>query len=124
MHPKLVAIAGPWRGASFLLPEGAHLVGRDGESQIRLDESAVSRRHCEITRAGNRCTVRDLGSHNSTLLNGKPITEAHLTPDDEIQIGASTFLFVVSEVAELRPEDSVYLVSLLSKLASGRAGSD
>jgi transcriptional regulator with GAF, ATPase, and Fis domain len=109
MNPKLVAIAGPWRGTSFSLPEGAHIVGREADTQIRLDESAVSRRHCEIFRSGNRCVVRDLGSRNRTFVNGKPVTEMEIALGDEIEIGASTFLFTASEAAELLPEDSVYL---------------
>ena len=109
MNPKLVAIAGPWKGAFFLLSEGTHVVGREPDSQIRLDESAVSRRHCEIVRAGSRCTVRDLGSRNCTFVNGKAVTETEIALGDEVEIGASTFLLTASETVELRPEDSVYL---------------
>src|SRR5204863_4879654 len=111
MNPKLVAIAGPWRGSSFTLAEGTHIVGREPDSQIRLDESAVSRRHCEICRAGNRCTVRDLGSRNHTFVNGKAVSEMALSLGDQVEIGASTFLLAASEAAELRPEDSVYLLA-------------
>src|SRR5712691_5823076 len=114
MNPKLVAITGPWRGSSFPLAEGTHIVGREPDSQIRLDESAVSRRHCEILRAGNRCSVRDLGSRNHTFVNGKPVTEIDIAPGDEIEIGSSTFLFAASEAAELSPEDSVYLLAVKS----------
>src|SRR3989442_1173698 len=68
VQSKLVAIAGPWKGSSFPLAEGTHIVGREFESAIQLDEVAVSRRHCSITRAGDRCTVSDLGSHNGTFV--------------------------------------------------------
>jgi pSer/pThr/pTyr-binding forkhead associated (FHA) protein len=71
-------------------------VGREPESHISLDESAVSRRHCEIVRAGDRCTVRDLGSHNHTFVNGEAVTAAEILPGDKIEIGASTFLLVAS----------------------------
>ncbi len=118
MHPKLVAVAGPWKGKSFPLAEETNVVGREPESHICLDESAVSRRHCEIARAGDRCTVRDLGSHNHTYVNGAAVTAAEILPGDKIEIGASTFLLVASgdlavrqddDSVELRPEDSVYL---------------
>jgi transcriptional regulator with GAF, ATPase, and Fis domain len=118
MHPKLVAVAGPWKGKSFPLAEETNVVGREPESHICLDESAVSRRHCEIARSGDRCTVRDLGSHNHTYVNGAAVTAAEILPGDKIEIGASTFLLVASgdltvqqddDSIELRPEDSVYL---------------
>ena len=97
MNPKLVAIAGPWTGSSFALAEGTHVVGREPDSQIRLDESAVSRRHCEIVRSGNHCTIRDLGSRNHTFVNGNAVTETEIAPGDEVEIGASIFLFAASE---------------------------
>jgi transcriptional regulator with GAF, ATPase, and Fis domain len=109
MHPKLVAIAGPWKGSSFPLAEGTHFVGREFESAIQLDEVAVSRRHCSITRAGDRCTVRDLGSHNGTFVNGSAVKEADMAPGDEIHIGSSRFVLLAP--GELRPEDSIYLSS-------------
>src|SRR5262245_8583772 len=111
MNPKLIAIAGPWSGSSFPLAEGAHVVGRDPDSQIRLDESAVSRRHCEIVRSANRFTIRDLGSRNHTFVNGNAITETEIGPGDEVEIGASLFVVAASESSELRPEDSVYLLA-------------
>src|SRR2546427_6429111 len=69
MQPKLVAIAGPWKGLSYPLADGTHIVGRESESDIQLDEAAVSRRHCVIERCGDRCTVRDLKSRNGTFVN-------------------------------------------------------
>ena len=118
MHPKLLAVAGPWKGKSFPLAQEINLVGRDPESQICLDESAVSRRHCEIARTADRCTVRDLGSHNHTYVNGEVVASAEILPGDKLEIGASTFLLVAAgdlavrqddDTVELRPEDSVYL---------------
>jgi transcriptional regulator with GAF, ATPase, and Fis domain len=120
MQQRLVAIAGPWKGKWFLLAQGVNVVGREPESHICLDESAVSRRHCEIARAGDRCTVRDLGSHNHTYVNGEVISTAEISPGDRIEIGASTFLLgapgdlagtAAGDGVELRPEDSVYLAA-------------
>jgi pSer/pThr/pTyr-binding forkhead associated (FHA) protein len=96
MHPKLVAVAGPWKGKSFPLAAETNVVGREPDSHICLDESAVSRRHCEIARAGDRCTVRDLGSHNHTYVNGAAVTKAEIVPGDKLEIGASTFLLVAA----------------------------
>jgi Nif-specific regulatory protein len=106
---RLIAIAGPWRGSSFALPEGTHVIGREPDCQIWLDETAVSRRHCEIVRDGNGCTLRDLGSRNRIFVNGAVVREAEIGPGDEISVGASKFLLAVSEGAELKPEESLYL---------------
>ncbi|OGQ06577.1 MAG: hypothetical protein A3G32_01635 [Deltaproteobacteria bacterium RIFCSPLOWO2_12_FULL_40_28] len=49
------------------------LIGRSHQCDIRLDETAVSRRHAEIVRIKNDYFLVDLKSGNGTLLNQKKI---------------------------------------------------
>src|SRR6188768_1136763 len=73
--------------AAFPLGAGAAVIGRDASADIVLPVSAVSRRHAEVTRAGDDYVVRDLGSRNGVLVNGHPVSEAVLEPLDELRIG-------------------------------------
>jgi transcriptional regulator with GAF, ATPase, and Fis domain len=119
MRIKLLAVSGPWKGTSFPLAESVNIVGREPNSHVCLDESAVSRRHCEISFAGDSCTLRDLGSHNHTFVNGKAITKAEIRPGDRIEIGSSAFVLAApgdlppreDDSVEMKPEDSMYLSS-------------
>src|SRR3989442_5464634 len=114
MQPKLVAIAGPWKGLSYPLADGTHIVGRELESDIQLDEAAVSRRHCVIERCGDRCTVRDLKSRNGTFVNASEVTDAEVRPGDKIRVGGSTFVLVAAAF----PEPHVQAASQVSALQS------
>ena len=75
-------------------------LGRDGNCQVRFDESfaTVSRRHAAIVREGDRWKLVQLSKTNSTFLNGRPVdTEWYLENGDEIQlsIGGPRLGFIV-----------------------------
>src|SRR3982750_1385390 len=78
------------------------IVGRAKEAQIFLDSRTISRRHAELNcDPFGRWWVRDLGSHNGTLVNGARVTEKILNPGDSIQVGE--FTMAVSSVEDTRP---------------------
>jgi pSer/pThr/pTyr-binding forkhead associated (FHA) protein len=58
---------------SFALSGDHALVGRDPESDICLEDEAVSWNHLEITRRGGVLMAADLDSRNGTALNGEPL---------------------------------------------------
>jgi len=100
VNPKLIAVDGPLKGASFLLgPLGADEVwiGRDTTSHIHLSDPMVSRKHCRIRREGDGWNLRDEKSSNGTLVNDLPVRERRLSNGDFIRIGDSQFLVVLSE---------------------------
>ena len=75
-------------------------IGRDGNCQVRFDESfsTVSRRHAAIIKDGDRWKLVQLSKTNSTFLNGRPVdTEWYLQNGDEIQlsIGGPKIGFIV-----------------------------
>lgn len=105
--PYLVIIDGPRRGRRYPLEEGSAVVGRAPGSNILLDDQSVSRRHCEVQRAGDQLTIQDLGSKNGTLVNqalaGESVRVGH---GDLLQIGIYTLRVISREVApdeELAP---------------------
>lgn len=69
--------------------EGQDLViGRARDAQIFLDSRTISRRHAQFScDPFGRWWIRDLGSHNGTLVNGNRVTEHMLKPGDHVQIG-------------------------------------
>jgi transcriptional regulator with GAF, ATPase, and Fis domain len=96
----LTAITGPLAGATFSI-EGSELsIGRSEDNTVSIDDRAVSRKHCVIECVDGRYRLRDLGSHNLTYINNLPVSEQWLQHRDEIRVGRSTFLFLVSEDGE------------------------
>lgn len=138
MALTLVAISGPLKGSQVPLAGGAFVVGRSAECNLSIEDKALSRRHFEIVLLDDgQLTVEDLGSHNSTYLNGEPLPPAPrpLCLGDEVKAGKS--VFVVSRAgeegdsvrpegntAELRLEDSSYWATNSSLASNERSTRD
>jgi hypothetical protein len=67
-------------------------LGRGTEVDIRIDDPGVSRRHAEIV-LGTDVTIRDLGSTNGTLVNGRMISSVVLEDGARIQMGTTTLTY-------------------------------
>jgi hypothetical protein len=67
-------------------------LGRGTDVDIRIDDPGVSRHHAEIT-LGTDVTLRDLGSTNGTLVNGRMVATAVLTDGSRIQLGTTTLTY-------------------------------
>ena len=66
---------------------GRVIVGRARDVDFRVDDPNVSRRHAAIYWADGGIVVEDLDSTNGTLVNGYPVTNPVLRPDDVLVIG-------------------------------------
>ena len=81
------------------------IIGRGKESQIFLDSRTISRRHAEmVLDPFGRWWIRDLGSHNGTLVNGNRVSEHLLKHGDLIQVGE--FSISMNSIEESRPSMS------------------
>ncbi len=69
-------------------------IGRLESNDISIKDSGVSRVHAEIRADENGFFLKDLGSTNGTLLNGKRIIESELEDGDVIVVGATTIKFL------------------------------
>jgi transcriptional regulator with GAF, ATPase, and Fis domain len=87
----LVAESGPLRGQSIEIREGETGIGRDPKNEVAILDSALSRQHCVVVRMGSRILLRDSGSRNQTLVNGKSAHETVLKEGDTIRAGSSEF---------------------------------
>lgn len=117
MNPKLVAIAGPLRGTTFLVYEEEIAVGRDLSNQLLIDDRSVSRMHCRIKLEGDYWRISDLDSHNGTFVNDIPVNEHCLVHGDRVKIGSSLFVFLLNDSQTGPPPNGVQIVedSLLTK---------
>ena len=75
-------------------------IGRSASNDIPLASSTISRHHAEILREGDQHFLRDMGSGNGTLLNGKripPKDKVLLRSGDVFQIETYALGFDLSE---------------------------
>jgi Nif-specific regulatory protein len=94
-EPHLLALSGQVKGQRFVLA-GDFPIGRNVAS-VPLNDMSVSRQHCVIRKQDIGFVLMDLGSHNGTFVNGQPVSERLLEHGDQILIGDSEFLFVLSD---------------------------
>ncbi|RMG12843.1 MAG: FHA domain-containing protein [Planctomycetota bacterium] len=71
-----------------LRPGKPFSIGRSKERDLTIPSQRVSRQHAEIVWKQGRAVLRDLGSQNGTLVNGKRIKGEHSLRDgDELEFG-------------------------------------
>ncbi|TSA22629.1 MAG: FHA domain-containing protein [Actinomycetales bacterium] len=92
-----ISLAGPGKGARFLLNSDCVTIGRESSSEIFLDDVTVSRKHCQVlrTRSGSSTTfeIEDLKSLNGTYVNAISKVKTSLNHGDEVQVGKYRLTF-------------------------------
>ena len=89
MPYQLVVVRGRAATQALKLGNGVTTVGRQEDCQLRIRSSQVSRKHCQLFEKKGLLIVKDLGSSNGTLVNGKKVDDqCVLEPGDELTIGA------------------------------------
>jgi len=83
----LEILDGDRAGEVVAIPDRPLRIGRKPGNDLVLADEKTSGSHAEIVLEGDRCILRDLGSTNGTLLDGKRVTELLLTPGDVVTFG-------------------------------------
>jgi DNA-binding NtrC family response regulator len=90
---KLLVVSGPLQGREYVIDRDVFSIGSDAHNHLAVDDSTVSRRHCEIRLVEGGYRIRDLGSTNGTRVQGIKVTEAFLEPGTEFQLGRTRLVF-------------------------------
>ena len=77
---------------SYPLLQPVTRLGRSTDSDIRIDDPAASRHHCEVV-LGQPVMLRDLNSTNGTFVADRKISELPLVDGTTIRIGSTEFTF-------------------------------
>jgi pSer/pThr/pTyr-binding forkhead associated (FHA) protein len=83
--------------------ESSAVVGRAPDADLQLNFPTVSKKHMRLFETNGIWVVEDLGSANSTYVNGERITRKELSAGDYIRLDAYTLVFFVN-VPPLLPE--------------------
>jgi hypothetical protein len=67
--------------------QGRVIIGRAREADFRIDNPDVSRRHAALYWSNGKIVLEDLGSTNGTMVNGYPISNTVISPNDVVVIG-------------------------------------
>lgn len=76
------------QGQVHQLSQGTTVFGRSANNaDIVIDDPGMSRRHFEITVAGDQAVATDLGSTNGTHMSGRPISSVSLSEGSVLTAG-------------------------------------
>lgn len=93
VHKKteLEVLSGPMDGSVYKIVEDSVIIGREKDQDIALPlDILVSRTHARLTFKDGKHWLKDLGSMNGTMLDGKLLTEETVLPPGSIfKIGLS-----------------------------------
>jgi len=86
--PMLIIYDGELEGQRWVIDKEQMIIGRGTSCDIVLPERQVSRQHAQIERDNVGYLLRDLGSKNSTCVNGEEVRDKpyRLKDGDEIQL--------------------------------------
>jgi len=91
VEPEVVTL--DENGTRHEIDKGSVVIGRSKDSDIRLADPNVSRRHAELRQEGTAYWIIDLGSTNGLTVNGRRQKRAKLENDDRITIGSTDLVF-------------------------------
>jgi pSer/pThr/pTyr-binding forkhead associated (FHA) protein len=106
MKVQLVVVRGKPEGKVIPLVGPTFKIGRGETCHLRPNSEQVSREHAEFTLSGETINVRDLGSRNGTLVNGKALTSdaCRLKDQDLVQVGPLTFAVTILDAVKAAPK--------------------
>ena len=73
------------------------VIGRGSFSDLKFNDSSISRRHLLFRYSQGKWFVQDLGSSSGTYVNGKRVEGIKLDPGDHIAFGSNVFTFLVDK---------------------------
>ena len=104
MKAQLVVVQGKPEGKVIPLVGPSFKIGRGESCHLRPNSDRVSREHAEFIQKPDGLSVRDLGSRNGTLVNGKAVplgSICKLNDRDLVQVGPLTFAVAILSEAKV-----------------------
>lgn len=83
----LVVTEGESPGQRIAIGAAPIVIGRSVGVDLQVRDPAVSRHHCVVWRAADRCWVRDLGSTNQTRVNNRCSLVTEIFEGDVLVVG-------------------------------------
>ena len=104
MSARIEVVSGPLAGKAFPVRGATFSIGREAGNDLVLEDGTVSRRHVLIVPDASGAAVRDLGSRNGILLDGKPAREGRLAHGESFSVGRIACRFLLDAPPPKSPE--------------------
>jgi len=88
VYPCLITLTGHDAGRVYRLGSYEMLIGRGEQSDIKIHEATVSRKHARLIKASDGVEIFDLRSSNGLTVNGERVQRQFLQDQDIIGLGS------------------------------------
>ncbi len=124
MMYRLIVLNGALTGHRVTIPKTALVIGRGPDCDFSVPDEEMGIKHAILEHRAEGLFVRDLGTMNRILLNGREVREARLKHGDEIELGQTRFMVqalvqaeVASRKARRRARQTAFIAIVLLLLA-------
>jgi len=100
---KLLVLNGAQQGREAMVNKDLFTIGSGSHNDLVLEDSTISKRHCEIALDTDGYQIRDLGSTNGTIVQGVRVASAMLESGVELQIGKTRLVFCPVQTSAVIP---------------------
>ena len=97
----LQMVKGTEEGKSFPITNKTMTIGRAVGCDIKVADTYVSNKHCQVVFRSGHFTVIDLGSLNKTRVNGTMYVQKNLVNEDVIRVGKTELMFSWSKADQI-----------------------
>lgn len=102
---KLRILKGTERGKEIEVTGDVFTIGREADNDLVINETSVSRRHCQLHKEDDSWIVEDLHSMNGVMVNGMKIDGGcELFNQDVIKVYDHELLFIADNAKSVRPK--------------------
>jgi diguanylate cyclase (GGDEF)-like protein len=107
---------GPAMGCRYPLGDGALVVGRGEDCEVRIHDHSVSRRHARIEAGPDGFYVVDLQSTNGTFVNDEPTDNTRLADGDYLRVGNCMYRYLAGGNVEAEYHEEIYRLTIIDAL--------
>jgi diguanylate cyclase (GGDEF)-like protein len=107
---------GPGMGTRYTLGDQPIILGRASDSEIRINDHSVSRRHARIQPGADGYYAVDLQSTNGTYVNDIPASMYKLKDGDYLRVGNCIYRFLIGGNVEAEYHEEIYRLTIMDAL--------
>ena len=110
-YPRLILCSSNGIAQVFQLSGNITVLGRSENSDIRVEDSSVSRQHCRFEKRADIFYLLNISQINPVTVNGSVISEQRLYNGDRISVGDVSMAFISGRPGDQKPPESPSIAS-------------